>query len=332
MRKRLFGRDEAGRAVEEIVLESADAAVSVLSLGCIVRDWRIDGPAGSLPVVLGFPRLEDYLRHARSHGAIVGRVANRTAGAQFTLDGRTWELDANEGKNHLHGGTPGLGGRIWRMEADSASGTVELGYASPDGEAGYPGAVDFTVRFRLEGATLVCEMEGRPDRVTPISLANHSYYNLGGGGTVKDHLLWLDAPEYTVTDAGQIPTGEIRPVEGTRLDFTEEREIGDTPLDDNLVLRRDRDVAKPAARVFCPRTDARLGLVTAEPGVQVFDAATMTIGTPGNDGASYGPFAGLCLEAQHFPDSLHHEEFPGILHSPDDPYFQRLAVEIRRGA
>ena len=331
MKKRLFGRNAAGQAVDEIVLESADAAVSILSLGCIVRDWRIDGPAGSLPVLLGFPRLEDYLHHARSHGATVGRVANRTAGASFTLDGTTYALTPNEGANHLHGGTPGLGGRIWQMEADSASGTVELTYASPDGEEGYPGAVDFTLRFRLDGPKLVCEMEGRPDRPTPISLANHNYYNLGGGGTVQDHLLWIDAPEYTVTDAQQIPTGEIRPVEGTRLDFTAEREIGDTPLDDNLVLRRDRDLTKPSARVFCPRTDVRLSLVTAEPGVQVFDAARMTIDAPGNDGATYGPFAGLCLEAQHFPDSLHHEEFPSVLRSPDNPYYQRLEVEIRRG-
>ncbi|HVL21401.1 MAG TPA: aldose epimerase family protein [Amaricoccus sp.] len=331
MRKRLFGRDEAGRAVEEIVLESAGAAVSILSLGCIVRDWRIDGPSGSLPVVLGFPRLEDYLHHARSHGATVGRVANRTAGASFTLDGKTYALTPNEGANHLHGGTPGLGGRIWAMEGDSASGTVELTYASPDGEEGYPGAVDFTLRFRLEGPKLVCEMEGRPDRTTPISLANHNYYNLRGGGTVKDHLMWLDAPEYTVTDAEQIPTGEIRPVEGTRFDFTEEREIGDTAIDDNLVLRRDRDLSKPAARVFCPRTDARLTLVTAQPGIQVFDAPRMTIDVPGNDGARYGPFAGLCLEAQHFPDSLHHAGFPSILCSPDKPYYQRLEVEIRRG-
>ena len=141
----------------------------------------------------------------------------------------------------------------WRRTAPR--GRSSSRYASPDGEEGYPGAVDFTVRFRLDGPKLVCEMEGRPDRPTPISLANHNYYNLGGGGTVQDHLLWIDAPEYTVTDAEQIPTGEIRPVEGTRLDFTAEREIGDTPLDDNLVLRRDRDLTQPAARVFCPRTE-----------------------------------------------------------------------------
>ncbi len=118
MKKRLFGRDDSGRAVDEIVLESADAAVAILNYGCIVRDWRVDAPKGSLPMVLGFPRLDDYLRHARSHGAIVGRIANRTANSRFDLDGKTYELTANEGPHHLHGGSVGLGQRIWQMEAE----------------------------------------------------------------------------------------------------------------------------------------------------------------------------------------------------------------------
>lgn len=330
MRKRLFGRDDRGRAVDEVVLESADAAVAILSFGCIVRDWRVDGATGSLPMVLGFPRLEDYLRHARSHGAIVGRVANRTANARFTLDGKTYAVTANEGPHHLHGGAVGLGQRIWEMETDSASGSVELRYASPDGEEGYPGAVDFAVTYRLDGPRLVCEMRGTPDRPTPIALASHSYYNLGGGGTVQDHHLWVDAPDYTPVDPDLIPTGEIRPVEGTAFDFTGGREIGDTRLDQNVVLRHDRDTGRPAARVVCPRTDRRLELWTGEPGIQLFDAFAMTIATPGLDGQNYGPYAGLCLEAQHFPDSLNNPDWPSILHSPEHPYFQRLEVEISR--
>jgi aldose 1-epimerase len=330
MKKRLFGRDEKGRAVEEAVLESPDAAVSILSLGCVVRDWRVDGPQGSLPMVLGFPRLEDYLHHSRSHGAIVGRIANRTRGASFTLDGRTYALTANEGANHLHGGATGLGSRIWAMETDSAANTLYLFYTSPDGEEGYPGKVDFAVTFRLEGPRLICEMAGTPDRATPISLANHSYYNLGGSGTVMDHLLWIDAHAFTPTDADLLPTGEIRPLEGTAFDFSVEREIGDTPLDLNLVLDPARDRKRPSARARCPRTLRQLELWTDEPGLQLFDASTMTIAAPGHDGQSYGPFAGFCLEAQHFPDSLHNPDWPSIVCTPDSPYFQRLVVEIAR--
>jgi aldose 1-epimerase len=331
MRKRLFGRDEDGRAVEEVTLESADAAVSILSYGCTVRDWRIDSPRGSLPMVLGFARLEDYLHHARSHGALCGRVANRIAGARFDLDGRTWELTPSEGRHQLHGGVRGLGKQIWDLDVDSPSGRVQLAYRSPDGEEGYPGEVRFTVTYHLDGPTLVCEMAGRPDRPTPINLANHSYYNLGGGGTVKDHLLQVDAADYTPSDAELIPTGEIRSVEGTELDFREPREIGDTELDINLVLRAGRDQAKPAATLACPRTGLRLELVTDQPGLQLFDAFKMTIAAPGHDGQRYGPYAGVCLEAQHFPDSLHNPDWPSVIRSPEAPYHQRLAVRIARG-
>jgi aldose 1-epimerase len=331
MRKRLFGRTEDGRAVDEVVLESGDAAVSILSYGCVVRDWRVDGPGGSLPMVLGFQRLEDYVRHSRSHGAIVGRVANRTANSQFELDGRLWHLTPSEGRHHLHGGAVGLGNRVWDMEVDSGAGAVLLGYASPDGEEGYPGAVEFGVSFRLEGPRLVCEMTGVPDRPTPINLANHSYYNLGGAGTVKDHLLWVDAEAYTPPDADLIPTGEVRPLEGTAIDFSEEREVGDTKIDNNLILRENRERTKPAARVRCPRTGMRLELWTDEPCLQLFDAPEMTIAAKGHEGQVYGPFAGLCLEAQHFPDSLHHPAWPSIICSPEKPYVQRLVVEIWRG-
>lgn len=328
MKKRPFGRTADGRAVEQVVLESAGAAVAILSLGAVVRDWRIDAPTGSLPMVLGFPTVEAYERHARSHGALCGRVANRIKDARFSLDGKDYLLDANEGPNQLHGGPQGLGSRVWEMEVDGAA--VELRLTSPDGDQGFPGTVAFAVRYWLEGARLVCEMRGLPDRPTPINLANHSYYNLGGSGTVRDHVLWVDAEAYMPTDDDLIPLGEIRPVEGTHLDFREPREIGDTRLDQNLVLRPGRDTARPAACAECPRTGVRLELWTAEPGLQLFDAPEMEIAAPGHDGQSYGPFAGLCLEAQHHPDSLHHPDWPSVIRTPEAPYFQRLEVAIAR--
>lgn len=330
MKKRLFGRMDDGRAVDEVVLESSEAAISVLNLGCILRDWRVDGPTGSLPMLLGFPTLEGYLHRAKSHGAIVGRVANRTAGASFELDGRRYELEPNDGPNHLHGGPEGLGSRIWEMEVETASNTVYLGYRSPDGEQGYPGEVQFRVSLKLDGPRLVCEMSGLPDRPTPVSLANHNYYNLGGGGTVKDHVLWIDADRYTPVDAELIPTGEIRPVEGTEFDFTEEREIGDRRIDHNLVFRAERDRKRPAVRMLCPRTGRKLELWTDEPGLQVFDTFNQRIEGTGLEGQSYGPLSGICLEAQHFPDTLHQPEWPGIIATPEAPYFQRLVVEIGR--
>lgn len=334
MRKRLFGRHEGG-AVEEIVLESAEAAVAILSWGATVRDWRVDGARGSLPVVLGFPRFEDYALHARAHGAICGRIANRTRDARVTLEGVTYELTRNHGEHHLHGGTVGMQRRIWEMEGDTASDSVQLSYASPDGEEGYPGAVDFSVVYRLEGPRLVCEMRGLPDRPTPVNLAQHSYYNLGGGGTVRDHVVWIDAPYFTPLRPDQIPVGDLRPVEGTRFDFTAARSLAEanpeaTGFDNNLVLAEGRDTTLPAARVSCPRTGLRLEIRTGEPAMQIYDGAGATIAVPGHGGETYGPFAGLCLEAQHNPDSMSNPDWPSILCSPEAPYFQRLEVEITR--
>lgn len=281
-------------------------------------------------MVLGFPTVEGFERHARAHGAICGRVANRTADAAFTLDGTLHHLVANHGPHQLHGGPAGLGKSVWTLETDSATDTVRLAYDSPEGDQGWPGAVHFTASFRLRGPKLTCEMEGLPTRPTPINLANHTYYNLGGGGTVKDHVLWVDADAYTPLKPDLIPTGEILAVDGTDFDFRVPGEIGDRTLDQNVVLRPDRDVTAPSARAECPRTGAVLELWTAEPGLQLFNASAMTIEGTGLDGASYGPYAGLCLEAQHFPDSLHNPDWPSIIHGPDHPYRQRLEVAIAR--
>ncbi len=336
MKKRQIGRI-GDHPVEEIVLESADAAVAIMGLGASVRDWRVDGPRGSIPVVCGFARLEDHVLHARAHGAVCGRVANRIAGGRFALGGETYQVTQNEGIHHLHGGATGLQRRIWTIESDDANNAVRLTYASPDGEEGYPGAVDFSATYRLDGPRLILELAGLPDRPTPINVAQHSYYNLAGSGDVRDHVLWIDARERTVSGADLIPTGEIRAVEETRFDFTEPRSLAENDpksegYDVNFVLAEGRETAKPAARVECARSGMRLELWTAEPGLQLYDSAGVTIAAPGHDGVRYGPFAGMCLEAQHFPDSLHHPDWPSIIRTPEAPYFQRLEVEIRREA
>lgn len=335
MRKRLFGRLN-GRAVEEITLESADAAVSIIGWGASVRDWRVDSAGRSLPMVLGFRSLDDYATHARSHGAVVGRVANRTAGAAFELDGRTYQLDANEGRHHLHGGSGGIGRRLWEIEGDDAANAVRLFYRSPEGEMGYPGAVEFGVTYRLEGPQLVVEMIGTPDRPTPINLAQHNYYNLAGGADVRDHVVRIAANSYTPVDEDGIPTGTIEPVSGTRYDFREPVSFEDSDperqgVDINLVLDEARDPERPTAEVRSDWTNRVLRLWTDQPGLQVFNAPKQEIGAPGHDGQRYSRFSGLCLEPQHFPDSLHHPDWPSVIHTADTPYRQRLTVEIARG-
>ena len=217
------------------------------------------------------------------------------------------------------------------MEADSAAGTVQLGYASPDGEEGYPGAVDFRVTLpaRRPAADLrdarACRT-GRRRSTSPTTAITIS----AAAGTVQDHLLWVDAPRYTPIDAELIPTGEIRPWRGRRSTSREPREIGDTRLDHNLVLRRGRD--QSGRRRGCAARGPACGSSSGptSPGMQFFDASAMTIGAPGLDGQRYGPYAGLCLEAQHFPDSMQPSGLAEHRRTPEEPYFQRLEVEIAR--
>lgn len=320
-----------GRSVDEITLESAQARVSIMSYGCVIRDWRVPAGGRDVPCVLGFDSFAPYPEHSKSFGIIAGRVANRTAQGRFTLDGTTYQLPVNNGPNHLHGGPEGLGKRLWEMEADS--GAVVLRYHSPDGEMGYPGSVDFEVRFALEGTALRCQMRGVPDRPTPINLAQHNYYNLGQTATILEHRLRIAAPTYTPVDETQIPLGTFADVEGTVLDFRTERTVGEVDpqregADHNLVLDPNRDPHAPAAELTAPGTGLQLRLWTDQPGVQLFTAKPMQIAHPGHDRALYGPFGGLCLEPQHFPDSLNRPDWPSIIATPEAPYAQDLVMDI----
>ena len=325
-----FGRHD-GREVREAVLRSEAAEIRVLNYGCVIRDWRVRVGDESRPTTLGFDRFEDYPVHSRSFGVVAGRVANRIAGARFNLGGREVRLDANDGSNHLHGGEVGLGRRLWEMEADGER-ALRLTYASPDGEDRYPGAVAFEVLMRLDGARLDFEMSARPDRPTPINLAQHSYWNLDGGRDVVDHRLTLAADRWTPVDAGLIPTGELRAVSGD-MDFRAGRTLRDAagaplPLDFNFALDPARDPSAPAAELVGARGDLRLRLWTDQPGVQVYDAPGLDLTVPGLDGRRYGAYAGLCLEAQNFPDAVNRPEFPNAIVTPEAPYMQRTSVEI----
>ncbi len=326
----VFGTVE-GAQVMRAVLEDGDTQVAIMSYGAVTQDWQVAAHDGPRHVVLGFDKFEDYPAHSRSFGIIAGRVANRTAFGRFTLDGKTYQLATNNGLHHLHGGDMGLGRRIWNMEKDSAKNALRLTYDSPDGEDGYPGAVRFEVVIGLTGNTVTYDMSAVPDRVTPINLAQHNYYQLGGS-SVRNHKVWLDAQSYTPVDDGLIPTGEIVPLKGTHFDYSSPATISDLDpdglgVDLNFVLREGRDTSAAAARVAGP-DGLMLTLLTDQPGVQVFNAPQMDIAVPGLDGAAYGAFGGLCLEPQHFPDGLNKPHFPPILYAPDVPYSQKLSVTI----
>ncbi|WP_112322718.1 aldose epimerase family protein [Oceanibium sediminis] len=321
-----------GQSVEEAVLDSGAARISIMNYGAVIRDWRVPAAGREVPCVLGFDRFAPYPEHSKSFGIIAGRVANRTARGRFTLDGVDYELPVNNGPNHLHGGPQGLGKRLWEIAGDGPNAVI-LHYHSPDGEMGYPGAVDFEVRFALDGTKLTIDMSGRPDRATPINLAQHNYYNLNGRGDILDHRLWIAAEHYTPVDETQIPTGAIESVAGTQLDFRTESRIGEVDkdrigADHNLMLDAGRDSEAPAATLASDETGLSLTLWSDQPAIQLFTAEPMQIAVPGHDGATYGPFGGVCLEAQHVPDSLNRPEWPSIIATPDQPYRQILGLQI----
>lgn len=312
--------------VHEACLRDGDVTVSILSLGCITRDWRV----GGVPVVLGYHDAVLYLDNPNYFGIIAGRCANRIAGGRFALNGQKVQLARNEGANHLHGGIRGLGARNWQIDMDGPR-RLRLTCHSPDGEEGYPGTVKFTVQISLSGHRLSYDMRAAPDRPTPVNLAQHSYYNLAGTGTIWDHRLQIAAPAFTPADQGGIPTGQIASVAGTRFDFTAPRHMAQADpaqegTDINLVLDMDRPTGAPAATVTA--AGLRLRLWTDQPGLQLYNAMHLGPTAGGHDGQVYNRFSGLCLEPQHFPDTPNHPNFPPILCTPDAPYRQRLEVEI----
>lgn len=321
MTVRRIGTHGGEPVLEARLASDAGVELAVMSWGAAVRDWRVPDASGAMRIVtLGFETFEPYPEHSRSFGIVAGRLANRVREGRFSLGGRTIQLDRNKGPDHLHGGGRGLGRRIWNLEADERR--ARLTITSPDGEMGYPGNVDFTVEIALDGHTVTFDMTGVPDEPTPIALAQHSYYHLGG--PLSEHRLMVAADRVTVTDERNVPTGALAEVAGTDLDFRAPRRLGDTRLDDNFCLTG----ASPAA--VLESEAMRLELDTDRPGLQVFTADDFPeFPVPGLGGRRYGPRAGVALEAQDWPDSVNHDHFPDVVATPDRPYRQTTRVTIR---
>jgi aldose 1-epimerase len=282
---------------------------------------------------LGFDNLEQYLKGHPYFGCTVGRVANRIAGGQFALNGRTYKLAVNNGPNHLHGGLKGFDKVCWKAEPQ-ASTAVKFTYSSPDGEEGYPGRVDATVVMTLTDANeLRIDYTATSDAPTPVNLTNHSYFNLfAGSGDILGHELMMAADFFTPTNATSIPTGEIRSVKGTPMDFTSAQPIGSRAAevggekagyDQNYVIRGG-GTATPAlaARVYEPRTGRIMEVLTTQPGVQLYTGNYLEGTPPGKYGIVYCQHAGFCLETQHYPDSVNHPNFPSTILTPGEVYRQ----------
>jgi aldose 1-epimerase len=306
--------------------------------GAILTELHVPDRLGRLAdIVHGFDNLPQYLKGHPYFGATVGRVANRIAKGQFTLDGQTYQLAANNAPNHLHGGLKGFDKQLWQAEPQPGA-AVKFNYTSPDGEEGYPGTLHTAVLVTLTDANeLRLDYTATTDKATPVNLTNHSYFNLAGSGDVLNHELMLAADYYTPPNATLIPTGEIAPVNGTPLDFTRPQKMGarfseirSEPVgyDHNFVLRGAGRGLTLAARVAEPQSGRVLELHTTTPGVQFYTANFLNASLTGKGGAVYRQHSAFCLETQHFPDSINHPNFPSTILRPGQTYRQTAVYKF----
>jgi aldose 1-epimerase len=338
-----FGKTPDGTAVDLYTLTNANGVkAKIITYGALLTELLVPDRDGKLDdVVLGFDDLKGYLGGHPYFGAIVGRVTNRIAKGKFTLDGKEYHLAVNNGPNSLHGGLKGFDKVVWKAEqVPAADGVaVKFTYVSPDGEEGYPGNLSAAVTYTLTNQNEVkIDYLATTDKATPVNLTNHSYFNLADprSGDVLGHELMLAADEYTPSDDTLIPTGELKSVKGTPLDFTTPTPIGarinqlkGDPIgyDHNYVLRGGGKSLALAARVREPKTGRVLEMYTTEPGVQ-FYTGNFLDGTLKGKGVVYHKHQGFCLEAQHYPDSVNHPEFPSVILRPGKTYTQTTVYKF----
>ena len=339
-----FGKTKAGEPTEIYTLKNKNGLIAkVATYGATLVELHIPDKDGSFVDVLnGFDDVSGYEGDDNQYfGCTTGRVCNRIAKAKFSLDGAEYTLATNNDPNHLHGGgDKALSKQVWKVaprEKDAQAVTFTL--TSPDGEEGYPGNLSIKVTYTLsDDNVLRIDYEATTDKATPVNLTNHAYFNLGGAGsgTVLDHELTLNADNYTPTDDTLIPTGKIEPVEGTPLDFRKAHTIGDrvpdkgaTKTDDcktapkgydhNFVLNGKAGEQRLAARLKDPKSGRVMEIYTDQPGIQ-FYSGNFLKGQKGKGGKTY-PFRGaICLETQHYPDSVNHDNFPNTILKPGEIY------------
>jgi aldose 1-epimerase len=338
IRKQSFGKTASGEAIDLYSLSNKKGMeVSITNFGATIVTLRVpDRDGKTADVVLGFDTLEGYESGKSYFGATVGRYANRIGGGTFSIDGKTYTLPKNNGNNTLHGGIVGFNKKVWKAReiASKDGASLELSYLSPDGEEGFPGNLSVKVVFTVpvDRNELKIDYAATTDKDTVLNLSNHSYFNLTGegNGDILDHVMTLHAKQVTPVDKTLIPTGELRDVAGTPMDFNTATAIGKR-INDNyeqLVFGKGYDhnwvIARPgsgsgltiAAVAYDPKSGRTLEVLTSEPGVQFYSGNFLDGSAKGKGGKAYGQRAAFCLETQHFPDSPNHPNFPSTLLKP----------------
>jgi aldose 1-epimerase len=315
-----FGKTQDGSEVRLITLRnSRGMSAQIITYGAIIKELLAPDRNGNFTnIVLTTDTLQGYQHGFNAAAAIIGRVVNRIKGAQFDLDGTTYKLTANSGKNTIHGGRKGFAQSVWTVAETSTKtneSSVKLTYLSKDGEEGFPGNLNVSVTYTLtDNNELRIDYEAETDKPTIANLTSHAYWNLAGGGSCLDNILWIPSESYTPADDESITTGEILPLKGTLMDFNQPTRIGDrinqlkpqtTGYDHNFILGQDK-VMKMAARLVEPKSGRVMEVRTTQPAVQLYT------------GNHLGHTA-VCLETQHYPDAIHHPNFPSIVVRPGEP-------------
>jgi aldose 1-epimerase len=337
--RRIFGKTGDGKDVELFTLKNVRGTkANIITYGATLQSlWVPDKTNKLSDVVLGYDDLKGYLGPQLYFGGTIGRFANRIAKGKFTLDGKEYTLTTNDGANTLHGGREGFNRKIWKGEIANGAGAASavFTYVSADSEEGFPGTLKVTVVYTLtDDDELKINYRATTDKATPVNLTNHSYFNLAGRGDILSHVLQVNANQYTPADATLIPTGEIAPVKGTALDFTKPTAIGARigeiagGYDHNFVLDDKNGKLKLAARVNDPPSGRQMEVWTTEPGIQFYSANFLDGTVHGKGGVAYQKFAALCLEPQHYPDSVNHSNFPTTILRPGTVFEQETIYKF----
>lgn len=343
MKTKPFGKNHSGDQATLYTFENKNGMVmAVTDFGATLHSLLVPTENGPLDVVLGYDEPAGYEGPAGTFfGATVGRNANRICKGTFTLNSKTYHLDINNGPNNLHSGLDFWSFRVWQVK-DTTENSITFFLHSPDGDQGYPGAVDISVTYTLtEDNTVRIHYRGIPQAETVLNLTNHSYFNLNGhnSGDILGHTVWLDADHFTPADETSIPTGEIWKVEGTPMDFRTPKTVGrdieesyealifGQGYDHNWCLNNGGKFAK-IATLTGDRTALTLDVYTDLPGVQIY-TGNFIQNEPGKNGTVYCRRAGICFETQFYPDSLNHPNFPSPIFKAGEIYETTTEFKFR---
>lgn len=332
-----FGKTADGQEVKLVKMTNGKCLTAkIITYGGIIVSFEAPDRNGKTSdIVLGFDNLEDYLKPHPYFGALVGRFANRIGGAKFTLDGKEYRIAKNDGENALHGGTKGFDKVVWNIENAQVKGNkaqLKLSYLSKDGEEGYQGNMKCFVTYTLTADNkFEIKYEATTDKPTIVNLTNHSYWNLAGQGSgdILGHELMINADKYTAVGPGLIPTGELKDLKGTHLDFIKPMTIGSriTQVDKNIggydhnyVLNGKTGKKKLAARIYEPNSGRVMEIETTEPGVQLYSSNWLDGKLKGKEGKVYNKHGAFCLETQHYPDSPNKPDFPSTVLRPGEKF------------